>query len=90
MTPDLRALRFDGLHPDTMGHYFAALGLLAAVAQQWPDVRGCWRDRRFVLLHGSLMERQITDHLLDVWHPTRYERWWGDAQKADTKAKSSS
>lgn len=90
MTSHLQVLRFDGLHPDTLGHYFAALGLLSAVAQQRPDVRGCWHERRFVLLHESLVERQIKDHLLDAWCPTRYERWWGNAQKADTKAKSSS
>ncbi len=90
MTTDLRVLRFDGLHPDTLGHYFAAVGLLAAVGQHWPDVRGCWRNRRLVLLHESLTEEQVKGYLLDTWQPTRYERWWGDAQKADTKAKSSS
>ena len=78
MTPQLRVLRFDGLHPDTLGHYFAALGLLGAVGQQWAEVRGCWRDRRFLLLHESLTEQQVKDYLLDVWQPTRYERWWGD------------
>ena len=89
MKAHLRVLRFDGLHSDTLGHYFAALGLLAAVGQRWPDVQGCWRDRRFLLLPESLTGQQVKDHLLDVWRPTRYERWWGDAQKADTKAKSS-
>jgi CRISPR-associated protein Csx17 len=73
-----------------MGHYFAAVGLLAAVGEHWPNVRGCWRNRRFVLLHESLTQEQVKDYLLDTWQPTRYERWWGDAQKADTKAKSSS
>ena len=90
MTPYLRILRFDGLHPDTLGHYLSALGLLAAVSQRWPNVRGCWRDGRFLLLHESLTEQQVRDHLLDAWQPTCYERWWGDAQKADTKAKTSS
>ena len=90
MTHQLRVLQFDGMHPDTMGNYFSALGLLAAIGQQWPDVRGCWRDRRFLLLHETLTEQQVKNHLRDIWQPTRYERWWGDAQKADTKAKSSS
>ncbi len=90
MTLHLRVLRFDGLHPDTLGHYFSALGLLAAIGQRWPNVRGCWRDRRFLLLHESLTEQQAKDYLLDAWQPTRYERWWGEEQKADTKAKSSS
>lgn len=80
----------DGLHPDTLGHYLAALGLLAAVGQRWPDARGCWRGQRFLLLHESLTAQQVKEHLLDAWHPTPYERWWGDVQKADTKAKSSS
>jgi CRISPR-associated protein Csx17 len=43
-----------------------------------------------MLLHESLTEEQVKDYLLNTWEPTRYERWWGDAQKADTKAKSSS
>lgn len=90
MTSQLRVLHFDGIHPDSLGHYLCGLGLLAAVGQRWPDARGCWRDRRFVLLHGSLSEQAVKDHLLDAWRPTRYDRWWGDAQKADTKAKSSS
>ncbi len=90
MTPQLRILRFEGIHADSLGHYFSALGLLAAVAQHRPDVRGCWRDRRFLLLHESLTRQQVTDYLLEAWEPTHYERWWGDAQKADTKAKSSS
>jgi CRISPR-associated protein Csx17 len=89
MTSQLRVLRFDGVHPDTLGHYFSALGLLAAVAQRWPDVRGCWRGRRFLLLHESLTLEAVRSHLLDSWEPTRYVRWWGDAQKADTKAKTS-
>ena len=48
-------------------------------------MRGCWRGRRFLLLHEALTAQQVKDHLLDAWHPTRYERWWGDAQKADTR-----
>jgi CRISPR-associated protein Csx17 len=43
-----------------------------------------------MLLHESLTEEQVKNYFLDTWQPTRYERWWGDAQKADTKAKSSS
>lgn len=90
MNSQLHVLRFDGIHPDTLGHYFCGLGLLAAVGQRWPDARGCWRNGRFVLLHGSLNEQQVKDHLLDAWTPTPYKRWWGEFQKADTKAKSSS
>src|SRR5947209_14717552 len=83
MTRPLKVLRFPGIHPDTLGHYLSGLGLLAAVGQRWPDVRGCWRDRRFVLLHESLTEPQVREYLLAEWQPTRYERWWDKAQKKD-------
>jgi CRISPR-associated protein Csx17 len=90
MMTQLRILRFNGFHPDTLGHYFAALGCLAAVNQKWPGVRGCWRNRRFLLLHESLTKQHVTEHLINTWKPTPYERWWEAAQKADTKSKSSS
>ena len=87
MISQLRVLHFGGFHSDTLGHYFSALGLLAAISQRWPEVRGCWRHGRFLLLHESLTEEQVKEYLLDDWQPTPYERWWGDAQKADTKGK---
>lgn len=92
MTRSLNVLPFPGIHPDTLGHYLSGLGLLAAVGQRWPDVRGCWRDRRFVLLHESLTVPAIREYLLahDQWQPSQYERWWDKAQSADTKAKGSS
>lgn len=90
MTAQLRIHDINGLHPETLGHYFAGLGLLAALSQNWPEIRGCWRNRRFLLLHESATEQQIKDYLFQDWKPTHYERWWGDAQKADTKAKASS
>jgi CRISPR-associated protein Csx17 len=89
MTRPLNVLRFPGIHTDTLGHYLSGLGLLAAVGQRWPDVRGCWRDRRFVLLHESLTEEKVRQYLLAEWQPTLYERWWDKAQSADTKAKGS-
>ena len=39
MTTELRVLRFEGIHSDTLGHYLTALGLLAAIARRWPDIR---------------------------------------------------
>ncbi len=92
MTGSLNVLPFPGIHPDTLGHYLSGLGLLAAVGQRWPDVRGCWRDRRFVLLHESLTEEEVREYLLahSQWKPIRYERWWDKVQSADTKAKGSS
>ena len=89
MNQPLRVLHFDGIHPDTLGHYFCGLGLLAAVSQRWADVRACWRDRRFVLLHPTLTSEEVRYFLLEKWQPTRYERWWKKEQKADTKAKGS-
>lgn len=82
MTRPLSVLQFSGIHPDTLGHYLSGLGLLAAVGQKWPDVRGCWQDRRFVLLHESLSAPQVREYLISQWKPTPYNvRWWADAQK---------
>ncbi len=86
MTRPLNVLRFPGIHPDTLGHYLSGLGLLAAVGQKWPDVRGCWRDRRFVLVHETLTEEKIRQHLLAEWQPTKYERWWAAAQASKDDA----
>ena len=83
-------ISYDGLHTDSLGHYLAGLGLLVAISSRWPSVRGCWRNRRFVLLTSDgLDDEQVTKFLLNDWRPTKYERWWEIAQKADTKAKSS-
>ena len=69
----------------------AALGLLSAVSQRWVGLRACWRGGRFVVLSDDLNVdlNAITGFLLNGWQPTRYERWWGDIQKSDTKNKSS-
>jgi CRISPR-associated protein Csx17 len=85
----LQAVRFDGLHTDSLGHYLAALGLFLAASRKWPELRACWRNGRFLLLGESLTYEQIETYLLDEWKPTLYERWWTDAQKADTKAQNS-
>jgi CRISPR-associated protein Csx17 len=42
-----------------------------------------------VLSHEITDLEELTDYFLNEWHPTPYERWWSGAQKADTKAKSS-
>lgn len=90
MNRTLTAVAFDGLHADSLGHYLAGLGLLAAASQRWPTARGCWRNGRFTLVsHEFAAVDHVKAYLLTGWKPTRYERWWSDAQKLDTKAKSS-
>ena len=90
MTRTFNVIPFNGIHTDSLGHYLAGLGLLAAVSQRWPSVRGCWRDGRFLLLtEGGIDAEPIRKFLLKEWNATTYERWWSAAQKADTKAKSS-
>ncbi len=88
MTTPLRVLRFEGIHTDTLGHYLCGLGLLSALSTRWPDVRGCWRDGRFVIVHATLTWESVTTFLVKEWQPTKYERWWDKDQKADTKAKN--
>lgn len=90
MSRTLRAFPFDGINTDSMGHYLAGLGLLAATSQHWPTIRACWRHGRFMLLSDQITDvSAIKQFLLGEWKPTTYERWWSAAQKADTKAKSS-
>lgn len=91
MKQQLTAIPFDGLNTDCLGNYLAAIGLLAAASQRWPTLRGCWRDGRFVVLsHDPQVNLgTIKTFLLNDWQATKYERWWGSIQKADTKAKSS-
>ena len=64
MTTPLRVLRFEGIHADTLGHYLCGLGLLSTLSTRWPDVRGCWRDGRFVIVHATLTWESVTIFLL--------------------------
>ncbi len=90
MNRTLRAFPFDGINTDSLGHYLAGLGLLAATSQLWPAIRACWRHGRFLLLSDQVADAaEIKKYLLTEWKPTAYERWWSTAQKVDTKAKSS-
>jgi CRISPR-associated protein Csx17 len=83
----LPVIRLDGLHLDTLGHYFAALGLLRLAARQWPSVKGCWRDGVFCLVGGPADFSELETYLLDVgannkW--TQYEQGWAEKQKKST------
>lgn len=91
MNRTLKTIPFDGLNTDCLGNYLAGVGVLAAIAQRWPNMRACWRANRFVLLSDddTVGVEAIKEYLLNDWHPTAYERTWSTVQKADTKAKAS-
>ncbi len=91
MKGQLTAISFNGLNTDCLGNYLAAVGLLIALSQRWTKLRGCWRNGGFVILTDdpSVDLASIKKFLLKEWEATNYDRWWGNTQKADTKAKSS-
>lgn len=83
-TTSLSVVALAGLHLDTLGHYFAALGLLRLAARKWPSVKGCWRDGVFHLVSGPKDFPELEEFLLDVgangkW--TNYEYGWDSANK---------
>jgi CRISPR-associated protein Csx17 len=88
MNKQLAALTLAGIRPDSLGSYLVGLGLLSALAAKWPEVRACWRNGCFALLEESLTREQVESYLLEEWRSTAYARWWGEKQKADTKAKA--
>lgn len=90
-TQTLPVIRLAGLHLDTLGHYFASLGLLRLSACEWPTIKGCWRDGVFCLVGGPDNFVELESFLLEVgsknkWTP--YWQGWADAQKQDTKNKT--
>jgi CRISPR-associated protein Csx17 len=90
-TQALSVVPLPGLHLDTLGHYFAALGLLRLTARQWPSVKGCWRDGVFHLVGGPKDFAELEFHLLGIgennlW--TQYTQGWAGEQKKDTKDKT--
>ncbi len=89
MNSFLCAVHLYGIHTDSLGHYLCGLGVLSALSRKWPSVRAAWRSGHLVLLHNDLTLDKVKKYLLSEWQPTRYERWWAEAQKKDTKAKSS-
>ena len=88
-TRRLNVIAFDGINTDSLGQYLTGLGVLSAVSKKWPDIRGCWRNGRFVFVAESLTIDEVERFLAQEWQPTPYERWWVTSQKKDTKAKSS-
>ena len=51
MKVSLHTFPFRGIRADSLGGYLMGLGLLSACAKRWPDIRGCWREGCFNLLH---------------------------------------
>lgn len=87
----LSVIKLPGLHLDTLGHYFAALGLLRLAAREWPTVKGSWRDGVFCLVGGPQSFDELESFVLGIgadnkW--TQYEQGWSDEQKKDTKDKT--
>jgi len=85
----LKAIPLPGLTLDTLGLYFAALGLLRTLSHKWPQVRGCWRNGVFTVVLGPQTLEELEDFLFDVgtkdqW--SQYGKPWDAPQKADTKA----
>jgi len=83
MSKVLNVVSFSGIYPDTLGDYLVGLGLLAASAQQWPAIRGCWRNGSFTLIGDKIERTSIESYLFREWHPAAYERWWEKAYKED-------
>lgn len=80
-TKRLKAIPLDGITADILGHYLAGLGVLFAISQKWPEIRGCWRNGRFVLLAEAFKKEDLIEYLMSEWRQTVYDRWWSKAQK---------
>ncbi len=91
MNRTLHAFPFDGINTDSMGHYLAGLGLLAATSRHWPTIRACWHRGRFMLLSDQIADiAEIHEYLLNQWTYTNYQRWWEkpfDEDRATVKKK---
>lgn len=97
----LHAVHFRGIRADSLGGYLMGLGLLSACGKRWPDIRGCWREGYFTLLHTNLeLVIELRDFLLNGWDAPQYptgkssaketpKTFWTIEQKADTKAGTS-
>lgn len=90
MKVSLRTFPFRGIRADSLGGYLMGLGLLSACAKRWPDIRGCWREGCFNLLHKE-NNINVEEYILDQWQPTSFESWnrydspWIDRSKSDIK-----
>ena len=90
MTERLQVIPCEGIRPDSLGGYLAGLGLLAALTNKWRTIRGCWREGRFCLVGREISKEDVETYLLTEWQPPKYEHWWQEAQKRDSKARADS
>ena len=97
MNEKLKAIHFRGIRPDSLGNYLTGLGLLSVCSQKWPEIRGCWRQGHFILLHPDIKLEKIETFVMNKWKltdyptisPTAVKSIWADAQKSDTKNRTS-
>jgi CRISPR-associated protein Csx17 len=71
----LSVLPLAGLHLDTLGHYFAALGLLRLAAREWPNVKGCWRNGVFHLVGGPKDFSGLKTFLLSIGANNKWSQY---------------
>lgn len=74
-TKALSVVPLAGLHLDTLGHYFAAIGLLRLASRQWPAVKGCWRDGVFHLVGGPKDFSELEIFLLDIGANSKWSQY---------------
>lgn len=63
----MNAIPLPGLTLDTLGLYFAALGLLRLLSRRWPQVRGCWRNGVFTVIAGPEVEEALARDFSPPW-----------------------
>ena len=89
MSTTLQISSFPGIRTDCLGNYLMALGLLKAATQKSALARGFWRTG-VLHLAADYSDQELVEFLQTEWRPSHYLRWWSQAQKLDTKEKSSS
>ena len=89
---ELQVVSCPGISVDSLGEYLMGIGLLSVLSQCWPGVRGCWRNDNFCIIAEGASKDAIENRILDRWKVAesefKYESWWKEDQKKDTKAKS--
>ena len=74
----MKVTRCPGINLDNLASYFTGLGILSAIDRcsslPKPDVRGCWRDDSFVLVHPD--DFDLRDFLLKKYSLPNYSIWW--------------
>jgi CRISPR-associated protein Csx17 len=89
-TRSLSVIRLAGLHLDTLGHYFAALGLLRIAARKWSTVKCCWHEGVFCLAGGPDNLAELETFLFEIgasglWTPYSINRPMNEATDSQEK-----